>query len=253
MNALINTKQSTAEKFSKAAKNYERHAKVQRKAADLLLDRLNECPGVLLDLGAGPLVNSQSLNKKCRQLVAVDLSTEMLKAGAAHIPKICADMDHLPFAANSLDCVFSNFAIQWSTQPGKLFTDLFACCKSNSQVLISTVLDGSLVEMEIAWQDLDSHPHINQFLTLEQLADYAELAGFKVVYKEQVKLLDVYDSAKEALQSVKNIGANNKQTKPETTGLLGKTRYTQVLNQYPLKGLCAPVTYQVAILELTKP
>lgn len=252
MNPVTNTKKSTADKFSKAAKSYEQHAKVQRKAAELLLHRLNECSGVLLDLGAGPLVNSQTLKEKCRQLIAVDLSTEMLKVGVVHIPKICADMDHLPFAPNSLDCVFSNFAIQWSAQPDKLFADLFLCCKPKSQVLISTVLDGSLEEMDIAWQGLDSHAHINQFLTLEQVVHYAELAGFKIVYKEQARLIDHYDSAREALQSVKKIGANNKQSKAQTTGLLGKQKYSQVLNQYPLKGSLAPVTYQVAILELTK-
>jgi malonyl-CoA O-methyltransferase len=247
-------KVSTAKQFSKAAGHYKQHAHVQKLTAELLFNRLNSHSNVMLDLGAGPLLHQHKLKHHSGTLVAMDLSFGMLSQTDAEISveRVCADMDKLPFSANVFDCVFSNFAIQWSADPKALFDALYLACKDNAQILLSTVLDGSLKEISMAWRAVDDKPHINQFLNLAELIDYAEQAGFKVVYSQQHCLQDQYEHALEAIKSVKNIGANHLTDCKKEQGLLGKSAYKQLLNAFPLDEGKARVSYQVGILELIK-
>ena len=110
-------KLTTQTKFSKAAANYASHANVQKQAAAHLFKMMasKHQQGTCLDLGAGPLVNTAMLKTHFDTVLAMDLSHSMLSTEQnPHCLKVCADMDNLPLQQSSLDCVFSNFAMQWS-------------------------------------------------------------------------------------------------------------------------------------------
>ncbi|ALO42069.1 methyltransferase domain-containing protein [Pseudoalteromonas phenolica] len=247
-------KLSTAKQFSKAAGQYKQHAYVQKLAAELLFSRLNKRSQVMLDLGAGPLLHQHKLKHHSDCLVAMDLSLGMLSETHPenNVSRVCADMDNLPFSDNVLDTIFSNFAIQWSADPKTLFKSLHSASKPGSQVLISTVLDGSLSEIAQAWKVVDDKQHINDFLNLTELINIAQSEGFKVVYSNQHCLQDYYDKPINALKSVKNIGANHLTECQKERGLLGKTAYKNLLSAFPLQDGKAIISYQVGILELTK-
>lgn len=247
-------KLSTAKQFSKAAGKYKQHAHVQKLAAELLFSRLNNHHQIMLDLGAGPLLHQHKLKHHSERLVAMDLSLGMLSETYPknNVYRVCADMDKLPFSVDAFDSIFSNFAIQWSAEPEALFKSLYAVSKPGCQVLLSTVLVGSLSEIAHAWKAVDDKQHINDFLNLTQLINIAQSVGFKVIYSNQHCLQDHYDKPISAIKSVKNIGANHLTDCQKEQGLLGKTAYKNLLSAFPLQDGKAVISYQVGILELTK-
>ncbi|CAM4007415.1 methyltransferase domain-containing protein [Pseudoalteromonas byunsanensis] len=261
MNAMIHDvqlahcylKQNTAQRFSKAAKCYQHHARVQQQAALQLFAMLQSKHDCLLDLGAGPLLHHEQLKQHASQVLNMDLSHGMLQQGNGSAWRVCADMDSLPLQTNSISAVFSNFAIQWSSLPAQLFKELGRVCKPGAQLVMSSVLDGSLKEIALAWKNLDNRCHVNQFLTLEQLQQFASDAGFEIKTARQVCLKDCYETPKDAFKSVKHIGANQIHSNDgKRNGLMGKTRYGQLLSGYPLEDGQAVVSYEVAIMELIK-
>jgi malonyl-CoA O-methyltransferase len=245
-------KQHTAHCFSKASSHYGQYAKVQAKTAYLLFNFLRTGHNNLLDLGSGPLLHRHQLANYADYIVNMDLSYAMLMQGESSDHRICADMDNLPFQSQSFDAIFSNFAIQWSQDPAKLFKELARLCKPHGQVVLSSVLAGSLYEIDEAWQALDGRAHVNKFLSLSSLRAHAINAGFEINTIKQVCLVDEYPNAKAAIKSIKQIGANQLQAGRSKKGLMGKVAFTKVLENYPTTNSLAPVTYQIALMELKK-
>ncbi|PAY02902.1 dethiobiotin synthase [Pseudoalteromonas sp. HM-SA03] len=254
-------KTQTAKCFSKAAQSYSQHANVQKQAADILFSRLtqqnSELGAVrmfprLLDLGCGPHENFHRLNAFTNHYVGADLSLAMLASAENTTNSVCCDMDKLAIQSNCIDLVFSNFAIQWSNSPQALFAQLYEVLKKEGRVLLSSVLDGSLNEIDSAWRAIDQCGHINSFYSLSALKSLALQAGFAVTWAEEALLIDSYDTPLKALRSVKNIGANDVKTTSRRQGLLGKSAYAQLLSNYPESENGFDVSYQVGFLELRK-
>ncbi|CAH9058331.1 Malonyl-[acyl-carrier protein] O-methyltransferase [Pseudoalteromonas holothuriae] len=246
-------KQNTAERFSKAAKQYKTHARVQQQVASRLFLLLENGQDCLLDLGAGPLLHRGQLIKHAASVLHIDLSHGMLQQGQSDTWRVCADMDKLPLQSASVSCIFSNFAIQWSSAPAQLFKELARVCKPDAQVVISSVLDGSLKEISQAWRSLDNRCHVNSFLALHELEQFAKDAGFGINLSKQACLKDSFENPQQALKSVKNIGANQMQNQNNKQfGLMGKKRYEKLLSGYPLENNQALVSYEVAIMDLIK-
>jgi malonyl-CoA O-methyltransferase len=254
----VENKTQTAKCFSKAAVNYCDYAIVQKQAAQQLFALFPndyKKKSNILDLGSGPLLHEHLLKQYANDVYHVDLSHTMLTAatGKKHHHKICADMDALPFKYNSFDTVFSNFAMQWTNSYKKLFDDLFSICRSGSHVYFSTVLDGSLCEIEDAWKSIDSGSHINKFITFKLLNTLILNSGFRCAVQRKISIKDDFESPIEAIKSVKKIGANHLMTKHQQKKNMSKHDYKTLINAYPLKDNKAQVTYEVAIMELIKP
>ncbi|MDK2595066.1 methyltransferase domain-containing protein [Pseudoalteromonas obscura] len=250
MSAVL--KLNIADKFSRASAQYIKHANVQQRSAEILFAGLNRRYNTMLDLGAGPMQHHGVLSQKCDTLVALDLSEGMLKQGPASAMKVCADMDALPLQAESVECVFSNFAMQWSSDLPTLFSRLNTVLKAGGSAHLSIVIDGSLREIAKAWQGVDGHCHVNQFTRFEDIQQIARQAGFSIRSMSKRCLVDIYNTPREALKSVKSIGANQLNNADTRRGLVGKESYQALLKAYPLVDGFAHVSYEVAFLELTK-
>ena len=246
----------TARCFSKAASDYANCARVQKRAAEILLSRLHNSAAVLrayprlVDLGCGPHQNHSALVPFCSQYVGLDLSLTMLQQGSQ--ASVCCDMDQLPLQSQSVDLIFSNFAIQWSASSKGLLKQMHQALRTQGKVLISTVLSGSLNEIATAWQGVDQCHHVNQFLTLDELIADAKNAGFTINWQQQQTLVDSYPTALAAVRSVKNIGGNDVRGNNKRQGLLGKAGYTKLLASYPRSNSGFDVSYEVGFLELSK-
>ncbi|MCF2859541.1 methyltransferase domain-containing protein [Pseudoalteromonas sp. SMS1] len=245
-------KLQVADKFSRASAQYLKHANVQKRSAEILLANMNRRYGHMLDMGAGPMQHHNALSQKSDVLVALDLSQNMLRQGPESAHKVCADMDMLPFLPSSFDCIFSNFAMQWSSDLPLLLNKLYDVLKPDGSAHLSIVVDGSLREISTAWQGVDNHCHVNRFIEFDRLLQAAREAGFSVRSISKRCLVDIFDSPKDAMKSVKNIGANQLNSNTNRRGLVGKKSYQALLASYPLAGDCAHVSYEVAFLELTK-
>ncbi|TMO05173.1 SAM-dependent methyltransferase [Pseudoalteromonas sp. S327] len=249
-------KKGANDKFSKAAEQYNSHANVQKQAASDLFKLINsqshnqsKC---CVDLGAGPLVNTSQLSKQYGQVIAIDLSLNMLKSAALTNPKICADMDNLPLQANSIDAIFSNFAVQWSANFEKLMQALYKSLKPGGQAYISTVVAGSLNEIKTAFAALDNRSHINTFNTHAYINQSVQKAGFSINSSQKVIYTDCYSSPLKAIKSIKAIGATTQNHANSRQGLLTKSALQRVCNAYPLLNNQACVSYHVVLLSLQK-
>lgn len=253
-------KKSAASKFSKAATVYNQHANVQKQAADDLVKlivankAINAAVAnpVCVDLGAGPLVNTPTLTQLFSKVLAIDLSLTMLQSSDCNTPRMCADMDKLPLQANSVDVVFSNFAVQWSADLAALFASLHHVLKPGGQAYISCVAEGSLAEIKTAFSALDSHSHINRFNSEQHINQSVKKAGFSINSTIKKRYVDEFATPLAAIRSIKAIGATAQNTANTRRGLLTKHALQRVCHAYPLKNNRAQVSYHVILLALTK-
>ncbi len=246
-------KLTTQRQFSKAATNYQQHARVQAASSTVLLDHIGARHlGVCLDLGAGPGVNSHALSVRAQQLVSLDLSESMLQCartlGGDDNQVVCADMDTLPIHSAAIDTVFSNFAMQWSADLAALLCELHRILTANGRAYIAVVSEGSLEEVKAAFATAGVSA-INQFIRVGDLTIAAKQAGFKVQWQHQAKLFDRFDSAKQALKSLSAIGANSCEHGHRH---LSKNQYMQILNHLQGSQPGVELSYSVAFLELIK-
>jgi len=249
-------KDATQRKFSTAANSYVAHANVQKQAANDLF-KLMAAPdsaqqGYCVDLGAGPLVNTHALKGLYRHVLAIDLSHAMLKSSNVDAVRICADMDYLPLQENSIDAVFSNFAVQWSTNFETLMHSLYQALKPGGRAYISALVEGCLDEIKTAFSVLDSYSRINRFQTHSNINQSVKNAGFKVNSTKKVIYTDEFTSPLSAIHSIKAIGATSQNHSTQRAGLLTKSALQKVCAAYPLINNQAHVSYHVVLLSLEK-
>lgn len=255
MSALALT-DDIARHFGRARESYEQAARLQRLVAAKALSLLTPTAGLLLDLGSGPGWFHPKLKQHCADLIALDLSYDMLqKTGAAQHATLVfqADAQSLPVASQSIDRVFSSLMLQWCEQPGLVLQEINRVLKPGGSAVLSTLLDGTLQEFKQAWSQVDTHQHINQFLPLgvyQQLERQYPQLGLQLQPETvQLEYPDVLALARE----LKNLGANTV-TQGRNKALTGKQRWQKVQQAYPSRCIDGQISasYQVLYLTLTK-
>lgn len=203
-------KQAVAQAFGRAAPHYEQHAELQRQSGDALLALATAGFGPhILDAGCGTGWYSRYWRDRGRILTALDLSASMLDAArqqhsAQHY--LLGDIDHLPLTDNSVDGVWSNLAVQWSSDLRLALQQFLRVTRAGGSVLFSTLLDGSLHEVHHAWAQLDGRTHANRFLSESQFS--VATLGLPLSCQQQVITLH-FPSALSAMRSLKGIGATH--------------------------------------------
>ncbi|GAD75733.1 malonyl-ACP O-methyltransferase BioC [Vibrio azureus] len=246
-------KQAIAHAFGKAAHSYDKHASFQRDVGHRLLDKLPlDLTGKqVLDLGGGTGYFSQLLLARGAEVVCVDIAQPMLekarqRCGEAGIDYVLADAEDLPFSAGRFDYVFSSLALQWCTDITRPIQEINRILKTTGKGVFSVLLDGSLHELRQSWAKVDSHQHVNQFMTSNQLNfALAQTEGAK--YHLDLQAITVwYDSAFAVMRDLKGIGANV--VRGRSHGLTSYHSLLQVESTYQTfkneQGLL-PATYQV--------
>ncbi|WP_298716081.1 malonyl-ACP O-methyltransferase BioC [uncultured Oceanisphaera sp.] len=240
-------KHKVAAAFGRAAHSYEQHNELQRRSGNALLQRLPEWGDTGLDLGCGSGWFAPQLKQRAEQLLALDLSPNMLQQATAKadIIPICADMDAMPLPGQSLDWIFANLCLQWSADPAAWLKGWSDRLKPGGVLVFSTLLAGSLHELEQSWQQLDGHAHINRFIAFEALEQHVTATGRRWQLQQVDEQL-CYPQLKGLLLDLKGIGANrvNGSRRP---GLMGKQAWQRLNLIYPVnhQGHCV-ATYRLA-------
>lgn len=239
-------KKQIASHFARASQHYAQHAVVQKKTADLLFDNLsylNIQPNIMMDLGCGIGIHCHTLHKLYpqAQLLALDLSLpSLLQAqkkqrwlSKRYMSFICADMDHLPCPAGSIDMIFSNLTLQWSLDLSTTLQALYRVLKPQGLLLFSTLGPNTFQELRNAWEIVNTQDNmpapVNPFIDMHDIGDLLVKTGFAepVVGMNNIQL--TYPNARDILHDIRKIGAttvlNNHQQ-----GLMGKKRMQRFLD-----------------------
>jgi malonyl-CoA O-methyltransferase len=253
-------KQQVARSFSRAASTYESVARLQRAVGEQLLAGIEQPAARVLDLGSGTGLWGRRLRQltQAKHHWALDIAEGMLRYGRQHHPEpdawLCADAEALPLAGESVDLIFSSLAIQWCENLPALCAELYRVLAPGGCLHIATLGPGTLSELQIAWQAVDTYQHVNRFVPVPSLVAQVQTAGF-VAVGTGVQTTTLYsENLRELTRELKGLGARNvNQSRPR--GLTGRRqlqRLTQAYEPYR-KAQGLPASYEVVYLTARKP
>ncbi len=154
-------KAAVAAAFGRAAGQYDSVAHLQQKTGHHLRQLttqalsgqiVSELHG--LDAGCGTGFFSEQWKAECRSVTAFDLSPAMLAhaAGQQRATRyVQGDIEQLPFAESQFDFCFSNLAVQWCDSLAAALAGLVRVTRPGGVVAFSTLLSGSLDELNQAF------------------------------------------------------------------------------------------------------
>lgn len=260
-------KQRVGQSFGKARQTYTQHAQLQRLSAQWLFEQLeaqlnNTNPQLGLDLGCGPGINLPKLSAFSQRLVACDLSVDMLLQAQQlihsqqlyQVETRCADAESLPFATASMDWVFSNLMIQWCNPVSHAIAEIYRVLKPGGVAVVSTLLKGSLRELEESWKNVDDFQHVNQFVSAQELQQQVALANIEMPQILHKSVTLEYNTVIELSRDLKGIGANSV-TSGKAAGLTGKGRWQRMTLNYERfrnSQQKLPATYELACILIKK-
>lgn len=246
--------------FERAAATYDKSAILQQEVASRLLERLDYIrlqPNTVLDLGCGTGVITADMLKRYpkAQIVALDLAVGMLKKTQQHgrgwLRKkphcLCADAERLPLKDNAVDLLISNLMLQWSNDLPSVFSGFERIIAPKGLLLFTTFGPDTLKEIRESWATVDSVPHTSQFTDMHDIGDALLKAGFIDPVMDMEIITMTYDSVRDVMRDIKNIGASNA-TQGCAKGLMGKQRLAAFETAYEIfkkNDGSFPVTWEV--------
>ena len=249
--------------FSRAADSYDATAVLQKQVRAEMLDRLNLiklAPKTILDAGCGTGLAGFALQNKFKsaQLISLDIAFGMLQKTAEQQPwlqrlaqkmlhkqqLICADIESLPIASNSINLLWSNLALQWCNDLDAAFNEAVRVLQPDGLFIFSTFGPDTLQELRAASNN--GHTHVSRFIDMHDIGDALTRAGFSAPVLDVEHYTLTYDNVKAVMQDLKSIGAHNA-THGRARGLQGKgflQNLTQQYEQFRSDGKL-PATFEV--------
>jgi len=271
MNEFEIDKRQVRRAFSRAAQNYDAAAVMQREVCTRMLERLDYIkpqPQRILDAGCGTGWGSRQLAQRypSAQLVALDIAFGMLQTargqsgwwqklfGGSKQVSVCADVEALPLAANSMEMVWSNLALQWCNELPATLVELHRVLKIEGFIMFSTFGPDTLKELRSAFHGVNEHNHLNRFADMHDIGDMLMAAGFSEPVMDMEYLTLTYDDVRGILQDLKSIGAHNV-TAGRSQGLMGKKAWATLIENYEKhrRDGKLPATYEVIYGHAWKP
>lgn len=253
-------KRRVAESFGRAAPSYDQAAAFQRQVGAHLLARLpgRFAPQTIVDLGCGTGYFSRALAERYRQpVVGLDLAEGMLRFARSQPGPVrdwvVADAEALPLRPGSQDLIFSSLALQWCPDLGRALREASLALRPGGCLALSTLVEGTLTELQQAWQAVDGFVHVNRFMPLADLQGLLAAAGFGRWHCEIEEHVLHYEQLSALTQELKALGAHNLNP-GRPGGLTGRARLRALTQAYEgfRQPAGLPATYQVAQILLFK-
>ncbi|SFN99307.1 malonyl-ACP O-methyltransferase BioC [Xenorhabdus japonica] len=240
-------KQAIAGAFGRAASKYDTVAKLQQQTGEYLmaLAQVENIGMRVLDAGCGTGFFSARWKQQGKQVIALDLASGMLshaKGQQVADYYLQGDIEHLGLADNSVDLCFSNLAVQWCNDLPCALREFYRVTRPGGLIVFSTLAQGSLNELEAAWERVDDYRHINQFLSLGTITQACQPYRYKVINREYHQH---YSQLLPLLNSLKRIGATHLHHGRQQ-GLMTRKRLNILAEAYPRNNGNYPLSYQIA-------
>jgi malonyl-CoA O-methyltransferase len=122
---------------------------------------------------------------------------------------LCADMERLPLATQSIDMIVSNLALQWLDDLSAVFTEFQRVLKPDGVLLFATFGPDTLLELRQSWAQVDDHVHVNRFMDMHDVGDAMVRARLADPVMDCEKIVLTYRDVKTLMHELKAIGAHN--------------------------------------------
>ena len=168
---------------------------------------------------------------------------------------VTSDAEAMPFPSNSFNHIFANLSLQWCDNVDALAKEVWRVLEPQGILWYSTLVPGTLCELETSWAAVDPFPHVNDFIPTEQLVAHWKSAGFNLVAQHRKTHRLDYASPLALLHDLKGIGAhfmdNSANQKVTPPGKL--KRMLAAYRQFQTAEGSYPATYEVLMLGIQKP
>ena len=206
-------KQRVRESFDRAAETYDGAARVQRHVCQRLIEQFKrpDTPRHILDAGCGTGYGARLLRTRWPEaaITGVDFAPSMLKLAEREMDAcFTADIEELPFGAESFDLWWSSLSIQWC-DPARVFAEAARVLKSGGQLALSTLGPDTFYELREAFNGVDQHRHTLAFDKPEAIDRMLTETRFRNITLSREKHTVHYPDLKTLLRAVKAIGAHN--------------------------------------------
>jgi malonyl-CoA O-methyltransferase len=206
-------------------------------------ERLPAAEITALDIAIGMLQNARGTSSWWKKLFAGKRENF-----------VCADVEALPLAANSIEMVWSNLALQWCNDLPATFVELHRVLRNEGLLMFTSFGVDTLHELRVAFKDVDGYSHVNRFVDLHDVGDMLVAAGFADPVIEMERLTLTYNDVRAVMQDLKSIGANNA-TAGRGTGMMGKSAWQRVIENYETlrRDGKLPATFEIIYGHAWKP
>jgi len=220
-------------RFDRAAATYLAAARLETEVGARMLERLDYvriAPQRILDAGCGPAPQAAALGKRYpgAQLLGVDFSLPMLRQarsvgwlarlrGVRRPVAVCASLAHLPFAAGSVQLLWSNMALHWLNDPRAALAEFHRVLAPEGLLMFSALGPDTLKELRAA----AGQARVHRFADMHDLGDWLVAAGFSAPVMDMENLTLAYRDARALLADLRASGQTNARA-DRARGLGGK-------------------------------
>lgn len=207
-------------RFERAAKTFDDCDFAHAVTRDGLLTRIEPLlidASTVVDLGAATGSSQRALAKRFRgaQIISIDFAAAMLRQARRKKPWFAknaylqASADAIPLADQSVDVVFANMLLPWSSNPDPIFGEVARVLKKGGVFAFASLGPDSLQALQAAWREVDDQPHVNPFADMHDLGDGLVRAGLADPVLDVDQLTISYSSAKQLFADLTGSGARN--------------------------------------------
>ena len=220
-------------RFDRAAATYLAAARLETEVGARMLERLDYVrvsPQRILDAGCGPAPQAAALGKRypAAQLLGVDFSLPMLRQarsvgwlarlrGVRRPVAVCASLAHLPFAAGSVQLLWSNMALHWVDEPRAALAEFHRVLAPEGLLMFSALGPDTLKELRAA----AGEARVHRFADMHDLGDWLVAAGFSAPVMDMEILTLEYRDATSLFSELRASGQTSARA-DRPRGLAGK-------------------------------